>query len=83
LKDENRDILEWVKTCVTKLDHTYATFVKFAFLSGLRKSEAITAFNLAIKLNAEGKLKKELFQETLDILKIVRFQFIDSALENN
>jgi intergrase/recombinase len=72
LKDENRDILEWVKTCVTKLDHTYAAFVKFAFISGLRKSEAITAFNLAIKLNAEGKLN-EFYNAELEALEYFKY----------
>jgi intergrase/recombinase len=92
LKDENSDILDWVKTCVNKLDRTYATFVKFAFISGLRKGEAIAAFNLVLKLNSEEKLG-EFYNAELEALeyfkypktffrrcKNVYFSFIPSAL---
>jgi len=72
LKDENRDIFGWIKTCLSLFDCSYAAFVKFAFISGLRKSEAIEAFNLAIKLDAEGKLD-EFYNAEFEALEYFRY----------
>ena len=72
LRDENHDILGWTRTCLSLFDRSYAVFVKFAFISGLRKSEAIEAFNLAVKLNAEGRLN-EFYNKELEALEYFRY----------
>ena len=71
LKDENRDVGGWIKTCLNKFDRSYATLIKFAFISGLRKSEALQAFNLTVKLNADGKLC-EFYNSELETLEFYR-----------
>jgi intergrase/recombinase len=50
------DVLDWAKTATERLENSYATLVKLAAASGLRKTESIDAFNLAVKLQNAGKL---------------------------
>ena len=50
------DVLDWAKAATTGLDGKYATFVKFAVVSGIRKTEAINAFNQVVMLQGNGKL---------------------------
>ena len=55
INSENKgDVVEWVKRCLKGFDHTYAVFVKFALFTGIRKGEAIEAFNLIVRLGQAG-----------------------------
>jgi len=50
------DVVEWVKQCLKGFDDTYIVFVKFALFTGIRKGEAIEAFNLIVRLGRVGRL---------------------------
>ncbi len=56
--DESADIPQWLKECFNKFDFTYKIFIKFCAISGLRKTEAINAFNLILELKKQNKLEK-------------------------
>jgi len=59
LKDDLKSgVLEWVKKCLSVFDRSYATFVEFVLISGLRKTEAIEAFNLIVNLSKKEKLSE-------------------------
>jgi intergrase/recombinase len=66
--NSNGKVLEWLRQAEAVLGEDYATFLKFAQVSGLRTSEAIESFNLIIKLNHEGKLE-EYFNRSLSTLE--------------
>jgi len=66
------DMVEWVKNCVGCLDRSYATFVKFVYLSGLRLGEAIESFNLVVRLSREGRLN-EYYDGEMQCLEHYRF----------
>jgi len=73
MKDNERgDVLEWVKACLRVFDKTYATFVKFALISGLRKTEAIDAFDLIINLSRRGQIS-EYYNAELESLEHFRY----------
>ena len=48
-------------------------FVKFLAVSGLRKSEAITSFNMIIDLNSKGKLS-EYYNDELNVLEHFKYK---------
>ena len=54
------------------LDESQATFVKFVALSGLRKDEAIKAFNTIMQLHEKGKLS-EYYNADLESLEHFKF----------
>jgi len=56
IRNANDDVVEWAKACISVLDESKGTLVKFTTLSGLRKGEAINAFNMIIRLHQNGKL---------------------------
>ena len=66
------DISEWLAQCIDRLDRAYSTFMKFCSISGLRKGEAINAFNLILKLNSQGNLE-EYYNSKLETLEHYRF----------
>jgi intergrase/recombinase len=72
LNDDSNNVLDWVKTCVSEFDASYATLVKFILITGLRKGEAINAFNLAIRLSRAGRLD-EVYNAELETLELYKF----------
>jgi len=48
------DLMDWVGRCLTSLDESESTFIRFAMVSGLRKGEAINSFNLIVDLSQKG-----------------------------
>ncbi|MCD6529823.1 hypothetical protein J7L06_06010 [Candidatus Bathyarchaeota archaeon] len=72
LRESKSDVLGWVKRCLEAFDKPYAMFVKFALISGLRKTEAIEAFNLAVKLGKAGSLS-EYYNRELQTLEHFRY----------
>ncbi|MFB0514724.1 MAG: integrase [Candidatus Bathyarchaeia archaeon] len=72
IKNNNANIVEWVGRCLKVFDQNYATFVQFVLISGLRKSEAIQAFNLIVMLKQAGKLD-EYYNQNLQSLEHFRY----------
>ena len=72
LRNNNRDVVEWVKRCLESFDDWYATFIEFVLVSGLRKTEAIEAFNLIVRLGREGRLD-EYYNAKLESLEHFRY----------
>jgi intergrase/recombinase len=73
LNNKNKDdVIEWVKLCQKGFDNTYATFVKFALFTGIRKSEAIEAFNLIVRLSKDGRLS-DYYKAELETLEHFRY----------
>jgi hypothetical protein len=56
-------------------------FVKFLSLSGLRKNEAITSFNMIIRLNSEGKLS-EYYNSELSVLEHFKYKIFLRQTKN-
>jgi len=77
INSKEDDLMKWVNTCISVLDESKATFIKFVMLSGLRKSEAIKSFNMVIKLHETGKLN-EYYNEELESLE--HFKYSDEFL---
>jgi hypothetical protein len=57
-QDNKNDVVGWVKKCIGSFDSSYATFVKFVCLTGLRLGEAINSFNLLVRLSKRGRLSE-------------------------
>jgi len=66
-------LIDWVKACMNVLGESEAAFTKFALISGLRKGEAIKAFNMIIRLHQDGKLS-EYYNLELQSLEHFRFE---------
>jgi len=73
LQNKNPDTLEWVKKCLGFFDETYKTFVLFALISGMRRSEVINSFNLIIVLGKQGKLS-DYYNDELQALEHFRYR---------
>jgi len=71
--DGNSDILQYYKETQQVLRPNESLFSKFLLVSGLRMREAITSFNLIIKLQAEGNLG-EYFNTDLSALEHFKFK---------
>jgi hypothetical protein len=56
-------------------------FVKFLSITGLRKNEALTAFNMIIRLNSEGKLC-EYYNEELSVLEHFKYKIFLRKTKN-
>ena len=70
---ETKDgLLDWVEEALKVLDKSYATLVKFVMVSGIRKSEAINAFNMIVTLHRTGKLTSY-YNSKLQSLEHFRF----------
>ena len=73
INSENKgDVVEWVKRCLKGFDYTYAVFVKFALFTGIRKGEAIEAFNLIVRLGRAGRLS-DYYNAELQTLEHFRY----------
>jgi intergrase/recombinase len=66
-------LIEWLKATFKVLDDSYATFMRFALISGLRRTEAINSFNLIIELSKKGELSKY-YNSELESLEHFRFE---------
>jgi hypothetical protein len=73
LQNRNPGTLEWVKKCLSSFDETYKTFVLFAVISGMRRSEVINSFNLIVALGKQGKLS-EYYNDDLQTLEHFRYE---------
>lgn len=67
------DLKEWLEKAMKTLNEDQKTFMEYACISGLRKSEAVNSFNLVIKLSKEGKLN-EYYNSELQSLEHFRFK---------
>jgi intergrase/recombinase len=67
LNASNSDVIQWLNDAVRSLRDSEKLFAKFLLHSGLRTSEAINSFNLAIQLSKEGKLS-EYYDSELNVL---------------
>jgi intergrase/recombinase len=73
------DLIEWYHKASNVLNANEKLYLKFMMLSGLRKSEGITAFNLIIDLKKQNRLN-EYFNEELSILEHFRYkQFLRNS----
>ena len=60
LREGSDGVVEWVRRCLDTFDDSYATFIEFALVSGLRKTEALNAFNLIAVKGLEGYYNEDL-----------------------
>ena len=70
--DKNNNILNWIKDIKPILTRSENTFIKFCLYTGLRKNEAIIAFNKIITLNNENRLD-EYYDQNLNCLMHFRY----------
>ena len=73
MEDNGPNVLEWFKNCMDVLDESYRTFVSFALISGMRRSEVINSFNLTITLGKQGRLN-EYYNADLQSLEHFRYK---------
>ena len=73
IKNTRPGLIEWAKACMDVLDSDYTTFIRFKALSGLRKAEAIKAFNMIVELSLEGRLG-EYYNSELQSLEHFKFE---------
>jgi intergrase/recombinase len=64
----------WYRKAVTILADNEKLYLRFALLSGLRRTESIKAFNQIIELSENGKLN-EYYNRDLSILEHYRFKW--------
>ena len=72
LNNKHDDLNDWYKTVQNILDDSYRLFLRFVLLSGLRKGEAVKAFNKIISLAQSNKLN-EYYNRDLSILEHFRY----------
>ncbi len=65
-------ILDWIKQIQPHLSDNEKIFVKFLSVTGLRKNEGLTSFNMIIKLNSENKLG-EYYNSELNVLEHFKY----------
>ena len=70
-------LMDWVKKSTNVLDKNLSTFIEFVMLSGIRRGEAINAFNLLIRLNKTGKLSS---YYNSDLQSLEHFRFEDTFM---
>jgi hypothetical protein len=63
---------DWIKQIPPHLNESEKLFVKFLSVTGLRKSEGLTSFNMIIRLNNEGKLS-EYYNSELNVLEHFKY----------
>ncbi|MFW9794062.1 MAG: integrase [Candidatus Thorarchaeota archaeon] len=73
MNNNSSDALKWYREALQVLRPNEQTLLRFALVTGLRKSEAIQAFNLVIRLHEENRLK-EYYNEELQTLEHFRFR---------
>ena len=73
MNNNGSDVLKWYREALQILRTNEQTLLKFVLVTGLRKSEAIQAFNLIIRLWEKNRLK-EYYNEELQTLEHFRFR---------
>jgi len=73
LNNTHEDLKDWYRATQKILDADYKLFLKFVLLSGLRKGEALTAFNKIISLTQRNRLK-EYYNKSFLCLNITDIQ---------
>ena len=73
IKNSSDDLLEWYSKAYAVVRDNEKLFLRFALISGLRKSEAINSFNLIISLAKKNYLESY-FNEDLSCLEHFRFK---------
>jgi intergrase/recombinase len=73
MNNNSNDLLDWYSKAYAVVRDNEKLFLRFALISGLRKSEAINSFNLIISLAKENDLKSY-FNEDLSCLEHFRFK---------
>jgi intergrase/recombinase len=72
---------QYIKEIRPLLTSDERLFLKFLAVSGLRKNEALTSFNMIIKLNSEGKLC-EYYNEELSVLEHFKYKIFLRKTKN-
>ena len=73
MNNANDDVIEWYNEATGILDdNDLNLYLRFALMSGLRKSEAINSFNLLVKLHNEEKLSSY-YNEELRTIEHFRY----------
>ncbi len=70
---QHETLPSYIKQVMPLLRDNERLFLKFLALTGLRKNEGLTAFNLVIDLNSKGKLG-EYYNSELQVLEHFRFK---------
>jgi intergrase/recombinase len=73
MDNKTPDVLGWFKQCMEVLDESYKTFLQFALISGMRRSEVVNSFNLIITLGKQGRLN-EYYNVELQSLEHFRYK---------
>ena len=71
----------WVKQIQPLISDSEKLFLRFLAVTGLRRTEAITAFNMVIDLNANGKLG-EYYNSELSVLEHYKFKVFLRGTKN-
>jgi hypothetical protein len=72
---------QYIKDIMPLLKPNEQLFVKFLAVSGLRKNEALTSFNMIIELNSKGKLC-EYYNEELSVLEHFKYKIFLRKTKN-
>jgi intergrase/recombinase len=73
VNNNGNNILDWIKQVSPILNDSENTFLRFCLYSGLRKSEALLAFNRIIELNTKGLLN-EYYNKDLNCLQHFKYK---------
>ncbi|MEM2969128.1 MAG: integrase [Candidatus Bathyarchaeia archaeon] len=79
LNASSSDILDWYNKAILTVRDNERLYLEFAKISGIRKEEAINAFNLIIKLSKENRLS-EYYDKELNCL--MHFKYPKLFLRN-
>jgi hypothetical protein len=70
---QHKTLPQYIKDIQPHLTDSERVFVKFLAVTGLRKNEAVTSFNMIIQLNSEGKLC-EYYNAELSVLEHFKYK---------
>jgi len=73
MSNSNNDVLKWYNKVIKILDNnTLSLYLKFALMSGIRKSEAINSFNVMVDLGNKGRIN-DYYNEEIEILEHFKY----------
>jgi intergrase/recombinase len=72
---------DWVKQIQPLISDSEKVFLRFLASTGLRRTEAITSFNMVIDLNTEGKLG-EYYNSNLSVLEHYKYKVFLRGTKN-
>jgi len=73
LNNSNGDVVNWYNKSINVLRSNEKLFLRFAFVTGIRKNEAIQSFNLIIRLQKNGNIENY-YNEELNALEHFKFK---------